>query len=211
MKHLYGLLSWHRFDARILVVSDNIAALEWIRESIPEYEFMITYSLPSHTGWVDDVATANSYLYKYTIPAIEYQGVNHEAKTMSDLARSWLDSYSKIATAINHQRRFVGAIDNFKFQTAIYQEKLKEARDVLAGCADNIKFLKLEAMHKQIPLEQLAQEVILQHDISIGFLARTEMLRVKWLDTLKKSSDLDQHAEIIKEFQRELHEYHRLS
>jgi hypothetical protein len=192
-------------------VSDNIAALEWIRESIPEYELMITFSLPNYKGWVDDVASTNSYLYRYSTTAIEYQGVNHEAKIMSDLTRSWLYCYSTIANAVNHQRRFIGASDNFKFQPAIYQEKLKEARDILAGNLSDIKFLKLESMHKEISLENLAQEVILQHDISMGFLARTEVLRVKWLDKLKQSNDIDQHADIIKEFKRELHEYHRLS
>lgn len=211
MKHLYGLITWHRFDSRVLAVSDNIAALEWIRESIPEYEFIITYSMPSHKGWVDEVASDTCYLYRYTIPEIEYQGVNYEAKTMSDLCRSWLKSYTTITNTINHQRRFVGAIDNFKFQTAIYQEKLKEAHSILEGKIDNIKFLKLEAMHKEITLEHMAQEVILQHDISMGFLARTEMLRIKWLGKLKHSADVDQHPGIIKEFQRELYEYHKLS
>lgn len=211
MKHLYGLICWHRFDSRILATSDNIAALEWIRESIPEYEFMITYNMTTHKGWHDDIAKENCFLYKYTIPAIEYQGVDLEAKTMSDLVRSWLQSYTTIAGAINHQRRFVGAVDNFKFQTAIYQEKLKEAHSILAGNTNDIKFLKLESMHKSISLEQMAQEVILQHDISMGFLARTEMLRVKWLGKLKQSADINQHPAIIKEFQRELYEYHKLS
>jgi hypothetical protein len=82
---------------------------------------------------------------------------------------------------------------------------------VLEGEISNLKFLNNEASYRNISLVELASEVILEHDMCMGYLARTEFLRVKWLDKLKRSRNTSEHRAICKEFIRELHEYHLLS
>jgi hypothetical protein len=100
---------------------------------------------------------------------------------------------------------------SFQLQNVIYQEKVKEAEQVLRGEIVNLKFLPSEAGYKNISIKELANRVIIEHEVAMGFLARTENLRVKWLDKLKSSVDIPEHNKILIGFKRELYEYHLLS
>jgi hypothetical protein len=100
---------------------------------------------------------------------------------------------------------------SFQLQNVIYQEKVREAEQVLRGEIVNLKFLPAEAGYKNISIKELANRVIIEHEVAMGFLARTENLRVKWLDKLKSSVDILEHNKILIGFKRELYEYHLLS
>jgi hypothetical protein len=45
----------------------------------------------------------------------------------------------------------------------------------------------------------------------MGFLARTETLRVKWLSKLRDSESIEENEKILIAFRREMYEYHKLS
>jgi hypothetical protein len=100
---------------------------------------------------------------------------------------------------------------SFQLQNVIYQEKVKEAEQVLRDETVNLKFLPSEAGYKNISIKELANRIIIEHEVAMGFLARTENLRVKWLDKLKSSVDILEHNKILIGFKRELYEYHLLS
>jgi len=210
-KLVYGLVSWHNFDSRLLVLSDNSAALEWMRESIPRYDFTVTLNISQRSDWPENINNDNCHHYKITASKMILLGEHSEAKSMNILCQSWLHSYQSICNSVNYQRRQIGNLDVFKHQHTIYQIKLEEARNILDNKLDDLKFLKNEALIKNLTLKEMANSVLLQDEIQRGFLARTELMRVKWLDQLKKSTDIEEHKKILKEVQREINDYHRLS
>jgi hypothetical protein len=209
--NVFGLNSHHNFDSRLLFVTDNIPFLEWLRETAPEFEFRIISNLTSLDGW-QAVNNSNCSKFKVFDSKLEEQLTTpDDIITMNTLCQSWANVYTTIVTLINKRRRHLSSAQNFIFQSIIYQAKFKEAQDVLAGKVNNLKFLNNEASYRNISLVELASEVILENDMFMGYLARTEFLRIKWLDQLKLSRNVIEHDNIRKEFIRELHEYHLLS
>jgi hypothetical protein len=193
-------------------MTDKVSFLEWIREAAAEYDFRITGNLVTVPGWVD---MNNSTCVKFQMTPdgqlLEHTQVDFSMTEMNRLCVSWAEQYRFIATKINHLRRHVGIAETFNFQSAIYQEKLKEAQNIQSGNVDNLKFLNLEANYKNISLEDLADQVILENDMFMGYLSRTEFLRTKWLSKLQQSKNLQEHQTIRNEFSKELYDYHRLS
>lgn len=207
----FGIFSQHNFGSRLLFVTDNIPFLEWLREAVPEYELRIISNLTTLSGWCD-MNNFKCSKFKVFDSKIEEQSTTEDSiLQMNELCRSWADVYTTIVTLINKRRRHLGSSQNFIFQSIIYQAKFKEAQDVLAGEISNLKFLNNEASYRNISLIELASEVMLEHDMYMGYLARTEFLRIKWLDKLKLSRNTSEHTTIRNEFTRELHEYHLLS
>lgn len=210
-KPSFGLFSFHNFDSRLLVISDNVSFLEWVREAAAEYELRITKNLCLFDGYKD---MDNNTCIKFKVDSgklIEQQSADAVISDMNRLVLSWADNYKNIVNTINHQRKHLSTAFNFNFQTVIYQSKFKEAQNILKGNANDLKFLDSEAIYKNISLHDMAQRVILENDMFMGFLARTELLRVKWLKTLQISRNIKEHQTIRKDFTRELYEYHLLS
>jgi hypothetical protein len=196
----------------LLVISDRIAILEWLREADPKYEFRITNNIVNIKNYSTSITSNNCHNYKIVNGELVYQETtSDEIIQMSNLCRSWHQSYIIINKSINNQRNHLGAMWSFQLQNVIYQEKVKEAEQVLSDDTVNLKFLPSEAGYKNIPIKELANRIIIEHEVAMGFLARTENLRVKWLDKLKSSVDILEHTEIIVGFKRELYEYHLLS
>ena len=212
IQYTFGLYSFHNFDSRIVFMTDKVSFLEWIREAAAEYDFRITGNLVAAPGWTD---MNNSTCVKFQMmpdgALVEHTFVDPSVTAMNQLCASWAEQYRFIATKINHLRRHVGIAETFNFQSAIYQEKLKEAQNIQSGNVDNLKFLNLEANYKNISLEDLADQVILENDMFMGYLSRTEFLRTKWLSKLQLSKSLEEHQTIRNEFSKELYDYHRLS
>ena len=209
---LFALNSFHNFDSRLLVISDRVAVLEWLRETNPKYEFRITPNIINIKSYSIDVTSSNCYNYKIVNGELVYQETtSDEIIQMSNLCRSWHQSYTIINNFINDQRNRLGALCSFQLQNVIYQEKVREAEQVLRGEIVNLKFLPAEAGYKNISIKELANRVMIEHEVAMGFLARTENLRVKWLDKLKSSFDALEHNEILIGFKREAYEYHLLS
>jgi hypothetical protein len=209
--NIFGINSYHNFDSRLLFVTDNIPFLEWLRQAAPEYELRIISNLTTLDGWCD-IDNFNCSKFKVFDSRLDEQPTTDDSITkMNELCRSWADVYFVVVGMINKRRRHLSSAHNFIFQSVIYQEKFKEAQDVLDGKFSNLKFLNNEANYKNISLTELASQVMLEHDMYIGYLARTEFLRIKWLDKLKLSRNITDHKVIRKEFIRELHEYHLLS
>lgn len=209
---LFALSSFHNFDSRLLVISDRVSILEWLRETIPKYEFRVTTNVLNMNGYTTDITYNNSHNYKTVDNNVAYrESTSDEIVQMSNLCRSWYQSYIVINNTISRQRKHLGATWMFALQDVVYQEKVKEAEKVLNNVTDNLKFLPAEATCKKMSLKELADRVMVEHEIAMGFLARTEHLRVKWLDTLKSSTLVDEHKEILRGFNRELYEYHLLS
>lgn len=210
-QHVFGLSSFHSFDSRILFTTDRVSFLEWIREAAPEYELRITPNLVPISGW-EPMKNDSCFKFKVFDNRLELQQqTDDNIVQMNLLCRSWAEKYSFIASSINQRRRHVGTAENFNFQTTIYQEKLKEATNILHGLTHDLRFLNLEASYKNISLEDIAHRVILENDMFMGYLARTEFLRVKWLNKLQQSRNICDHNTIHTEFVRELYEYHLLS
>jgi len=208
----FGIRSQHNFDSRLLFITDKVAFLEWLRGTAPEYDFRITANLVRLDKWNSNITNDNCFKYKIVGSKIEEQLESDSTIIeMNKLCRSWIEHYTFFVGVINQQRRHVGVAENFNFQSVIYQEKFKEANDILQGNTSNLKFLIFEATYKNISLEELAHRVILENDMFMGYLSRTEFLRVKWLGTLQKSRSIEEHKVIRTQFLGELHEYHRLS
>lgn len=209
---LFALSSFHNFDSRLLVISDRVSILEWLRETIPKYELRVTINVLNMNGYTSDITYNNSHHYKTVDKTVARQETtSDEIVQMSNLCRSWYQSYIVINNTISHQRKHLGAMWMFALQDVVYQEKVKEAEKVLNNITDDLKFLPAEAGYKNMSLRELADRVLVEHEIAMGFLARTEHLRVKWLATLKASTDVNEHKEILVGFNRELYEYHLLS
>lgn len=209
---LFALSSFHNFDSRLLVISDRVSILEWLRETIPTYEFRVTTNLLPMNGYTKELTYTNSHLYKTIDQNVMLQSnTNTEIVEMSNLCRSWYEGYIKINNTISHQRKHLGAMWMFSLQDVVYQEKVKEAEKILNNQTEDLKFLPSEAGYKKMSLRELADRVLVEHEIAMGFLARTEHLRVKWLDTLKASTSIAKHKEILVGFNRELYEYHLMS
>jgi hypothetical protein len=192
-----------------LILSNNIPALEWIRECHPQYDLILTFNLTQRKEWDQKINNDNCYFYQLSVTRLTLIGDDDAARKINELYRSWLSSYELISNWINHQRKRLG--NNFEEQNTIYQIKVEEASNILDNKLDNIVFLKNESILKKISMKNLAEQVILQHDMRKGFLLKTELIRVKWLNILKTSYDVNQHKKIISEFQKEMYEYHRLS
>lgn len=210
-KFIYGFFSYHNFESRLIIISENISALDWLRECLPNYEFVTTFNLKNRDDWDPIINSDNCYLYKFTPAKLYKLPDDSKSENMNRLCKSWLESYNFICNWINHQRKYVSEINNFQQQEIIYGMKVSEANKILNGIHDNIVFLKNESILKNVSLEKLAESVLLEHEIYRGFLARTEFMRIKWLNKLKSSDNILEHGNIIKEFQREMYEYHRLS
>jgi hypothetical protein len=212
IQHTFGLYSFHNFDSRIVFITDRVSFLEWIREAAAEYDFRITENLVTSPGWSDmNNSTCVKFQMMPNISLVEHTQIDSSVAAMNRLCVSWAEQYKFIAAKINHLRRHVGIAETFNFQSVIYQEKLKEAQNIQLGNVDNLKFLNLEANYKNISLEDLANQVVLQNDMFMGYLSRTEFLRIKWLGKLQCSKSLEEHQQIRKEFLKELYDYHRLS
>lgn len=210
-QNIFGLNSLHNFDARLLFITDKVSFLEWLREAAPEYELRITPNLVFLKGWTD-IDNSSCIKFKlYNGQLTEKEEVTSAIRLMNQLCVSWADQYKFIVKEINHLRKHVGAAENFNFQSLVYQAKFKEAQDIIEGCSKDLKFLNLEASYKNITLEEIAHRVILENEVFMGYLARTEFIRVKWLGILQQSRDIEEHKHIRKEFLRELYEYHLLS
>jgi hypothetical protein len=210
-QHMFGINSFHNFDSRLLFITDNVAFLEWLREAAPEYELRITPNLILLNGWVEMDNNTCSKFKLYNGQLTENDNVDPNTSSMNRLCTSWADNYRLVVKEINHQRRHLGSVENFNFQDVVYQAKFKEAQAIVNGHTEDLKFLNLEAIYKNITLEELAHRVILENEVHMGYLARTEFLRVKWLSTLQQSRNIEDHKTIRKEFLRELYEYHFLS
>jgi hypothetical protein len=188
-----------------------MAFLEWLREAAPEYELRITPNLILLNGWVDMDNNTCIKFKLYNGQLTENDNVDPNTIDMNRLCTSWADNYRLIVREINRQRSHLGSAENFNFQDAVYRAKFDEAKAIVNGHVEDLKFLNLEAIYKNIKLEELAHRVILENEVFIGYLARTEFLRVKWLSTLQQSRNIEDHKTIRKEFLRELYEYHFLS
>lgn len=208
---IFGLNSLHNFDSRLLFITDKVSFLEWLREAAPEYELRITPNLISLGGWIDMNNSTCIKFKLYNGKLIEKEQVDPATSLINQLCVSWAEQYRFIVKEINHLRKHVGAAENFNFQSLVYQAKFKEAQGIIEGGSKDLKFLNLEAIYKNITLEELAHRVILENEMFMGYLARTEFLRVKWLSTLQQSRNIENHKIIRKEFLRELYEYHLLS
>jgi hypothetical protein len=208
---IYGLYSFHHHDSRILVLSENLGVLEWVRETAPKYELRVTINLRNLKNWADEINYQNCYLYKVSDGTITLKSDYNDIKAASDFCKNKFESYQRIMAAINYQRRSLSSAENFKLQDVIYSAKVQEARDILEGKISGLIFLNQEAEHRNVDLVHIANEVLLQHEIFMGFLARTESLRVRWLSKLRDSTSIEENYLILKDFNRELYEYHRLS
>jgi len=192
-------------------LSENLGTLEWMRETIPKYELRVSINLRNLKDWSDEINYQNSYLYRVSDGMIKFKGEDAEIKTVSMFCKHRFESYHQIAAAINYQRRSLSSLENFKLQNIVYAAKVDEAKKILSGNIDELSFLNQEADSRSTTLDQIAKEVILQNEIAMGFLARTEVLRVKWLSKLKDSQSIEETEKILVDFRREMYEYHKLS
>ena len=211
-KFLFGLYSFHNLDSRLLIVTERVSVLEWLREMFHEFDLRMTPNLLTVNGWSPEINYNNCHEYKlHGLNLTHEHFINEDFMLASKLCKSWYSCYVSITNIINHQRKNLSAVIDLKLQEIIYQEKLNEAKNILEGKIENLKFLNLESNYRNVSLEIIASEVILQHDMYMGYLARTEFLRIKWLSKLKQSKIIEEHELIMNEFKRELNEYHRLS
>jgi hypothetical protein len=208
---IFGLYSFHHHDSRILVLSENLGVLEWMRETMPKCELRVSINLRNVKNWSDEINYHNSYLYRLSDGFIKLKDDDATIKSVSLFCKHHLESYQQISSAINYQRRSLSSLENFKLQDIIYSAKLLEAKSILEGNTDNLSFLNQEAEERSISLDQIAKEVVLQNEIAMGFLARTEALRVKWLSKLRDSESIEENEKILIAFRREMYEYHKLS
>ena len=211
-QYYFGLYGFHHFNSRILFLSNDVAFLEWVREAAPEYELRISGNLASTDQW--PALTASDYT-NYEIHGhgkiIHNPNVDDATKFMHNVCVSWNKHYMFFLSRINHLRKHVGTAQNYNFQSLIYQQKLQEAQDIKKGLVKNLKFLNVESIYKGLTLDEMADRVILENDLFMGYLARTEFLRIKWLGKLKTSRDVLEHDNFRSEFLKEMYEYHQLS
>ena len=94
-------------------------------------------------------------------------------------------------------------------QQFIYQQKILEAERVTKGNYDDLIFLSLEADEREISVEDLAEQVLLWRDIDFSFLAKTEILRIRWLEKYRKiidKTDINIDS-FLKEVEKEIYDH----
>lgn len=91
---------------------------------------------------------------------------------------------------INGLRKIRNPSPMWQDQDWIYHHKVDEARLVITGAdISRLFFLPLEAQQRGTTVGELAEQVLIMHDLDLAYLAKTESLRVRWLTQYRALAD----------------------
>jgi hypothetical protein len=195
-----------------LVVWHSRAEIELLRETA-RLPFKIIGRLSEFSGW-EEAQKFPIYQWKVknakrSIEIDKSFPVDKEYTILARKYREWLKGLSRFSFIINNFRTVQGSSSIWHDQQFIYQQKILEAEKVVNGNFDNLIFLSFEADEREISIEDLAEQILLWKDIEFSRLAKTEMLRIRWL---KKYQDLlsetDPNIEsFLKEVEKEIYDH----
>jgi hypothetical protein len=135
-------------------------------------------------------------------------------KERSDLARYKHKILAEMYFVLELRRIRLSQKRSLAFQEMIYTAKASQAKEFLEkGCPEDrildFIYVKQFGDYKKIPYKQAAEMIIMKHKMSESFLARTELLRLKSFNSLKKAQTKEEMNIVLKEFQEDA-EYRQL-
>lgn len=93
-------------------------------------------------------------------------------------------------------------------QLTIYTWKYLEAKEVIQNNLTEDEFLKYPFVKGyadvcNIPFQQAAKEILLNHEIQSGFLAESESLRIKYTNFIRNEKDIKNLTRMLNNFETE--------
>lgn len=206
-----ALLDWS--TNAVLTLSSRPAAIGFLQEctvdarqvaavNVPNYNdsfFLKSVDAESYPNWTWDT---KSRIFNKTRPDV----VTDSLKARSQLANAKLAVIIIIINNINRARMKVRT--GIDFQEAVYFEKVRQAEKVRdSGYSEEIllqcPYVLQYADYADISTQQAVEDILLKAKFDVEILAKTELLRLRYFNKVKKAMSLPQLSTIQDEFLRE--------
>lgn len=133
-------------------------------------------------------------------------GVTDAVRAQSKLACARVEALVTVMNGINATR--VRLRKGTELQHTIYLSKRDEARRFLESGADEMSafeypYLIQYADYANIPMRQAAEDVLFKARLDDAYLAKTEYLRIKYINLIKNEQNPEKIPHITDEFKRE--------
>lgn len=196
----------------VIAVSDNVAAIQFLNESMMDTFHVINVTRPNHiyalpfrsdepslVHWVWDV---KARAFKPTHPDV----ITPELRAQSELAMKKMRAVTHIMTRISMAR--LRTAPGIQLQDTVYQTKKDQAYAFRDTGYDEARVFEFPyvlqyADFADIGFREAADDIVLKAKLKDDFLAKTELLRLSYFKKLKNLTDAKDIRPLLEAFGRE--------
>lgn len=195
-------------DDTLICIGANHAGLLFLNELLPD-----TIYVPRIPSTDEIVRILNADPRRWpewswdrthiTFKITNFAIISETMRERAALSKSKASAIDAVRYSVNHMRSKINT--SLWFQESIYSEKVRQARNVLAGegdagRSDSVQYVAQYAEHCGVPLRQAAEEILFQAQLDHNFLAKTEKIRMALDKNIRRAKSSDEIEACLSEF-----------
>jgi len=211
----YSILVDYETNA-VLTVGVSTSALVFLKECMPDTYYSASVNLPNYKGlffggfFLASVAPAEYPKWTWDRKKRVFRKTNPEVLTEALMARSRLASAKhKVISSIMNNISFARypVATGIAFQETVYLEKKMQARAFRnSGYNEDMimeyPYVVQYADFAGLSLRQAADDILLKAKFDDEILAKTELLRLKYFDKVRRAESVEELRKVAKDFIR---------
>ncbi len=210
----YGALFVGPPTFALLALHPHVAAVAVVADSIPDAQFTPRTSAIDNTGLSlasMDPVRLPEWGYKQKFHAfvrLQPHDVDPSLPARAKLAVARIEAVTQVIAEINWLRTKIGT--GLAFQETIYLTKKMQAEKFkLSGYDESmlmsIPYVVQYADLTNVSLREAADSILFNAELDDAFLSKTETLRLRYFDRIKRETESDKIPEIVRQFMLDCH------